>query len=107
MVRGFDAIPPFAQLRANLPLPMNRTYPPGPAVEALVRGVRRRAPRVCGQRWLPLMQVIRGLAPSVFGRIGQKQLGELEPIFAEIGIGATQPVGPGGSAGATPAQPTG
>jgi hypothetical protein len=51
--------------------------------------------------------VIRGLAPSVFGRVGQKQLGELEPIFAEIGIGATQPVGPGGSAGAMPAQPTG
>lgn len=98
MVRGADGIAPFARMRASLPFPMNRTYPLAPTVDAIVRGIERRAPHVYGQRWLPLLQLVRGLIPPVVGRIGRRRMGELEPQFAEAGAGVTHPVGAGGAA---------
>ena len=98
MVRGADSIAPFARMRASLPFPMNRTYPLAPTVDAFVRGIARRAPHVYGQRWLPLLQIVRGLIPPMVSRIGRRQMGELETQFAQAGSGVTHAVGAGGAA---------
>ena len=69
MVRGADENPALRQMRAGLPFPASRTVPPEPWPTPWYEGIARRAPRVYGQRWLPPMQLARGVAPLISARL--------------------------------------
>lgn len=96
MVRGADDNPVLRDVRARLPLRAGRVYPPEAAAEALVRGIARRAPRVYGQRWLPPMQLARGVAPLISARLATT-MPEIESRWLASGARA-DPVGAGGAA---------
>ena len=97
MVRGADENPVLREMRARLPLRTGRTYPPESAAEALVRGIARRAPRVYGQRWLPAMQLARGIVPLVAARRAAVTMPGIETRWLASGA-QTGPVGMGGAA---------
>ena len=97
MVRGADENPALRQMRAGLPFPASRTSPAGAVADALVGGIARRAPRVYGQRWLPPMQLARGVAPLISARLAARAMPEMEARWLAAGAG-TQPLGPGGAA---------
>ena len=96
MVRGADENPALRETRADMPFPAGRTNPAGPAADALVRGIARRAPHVYGQRWLPPVQLFRGLLPW-FTRIAGRDMPEIEARWLATGA-RTDPVGAGGAA---------
>ena len=104
MVRGADENPALRQMRAGLPFPASRTSPAGAVADALIEGIARRAPRVYGQRWLPPMQLARGVAPLISARLAARAMPEMEARWLAAGAG-TQPLGAGGAAdtGARPA----
>ena len=97
MVRGADENAALREMRAGLPYPVGRTYPAGPAADALVNGIARRAPHVYAQRWLPPMQLVRGLVPSVVSRFVARGMSEIESRWLTSG-GVSTPVGAGGAA---------
>jgi NAD(P)-dependent dehydrogenase (short-subunit alcohol dehydrogenase family) len=97
MVRGADENPALRDMRAGLPFPAGRTTPLAPAVDALVHGIARRAPRVYGQRWLPPMQLVRGLVPHFVARFAARTMPDIEARWLAAGAGS-QPVGAGGAA---------
>ncbi len=97
MVRGADENPALREMRAGLPFPFGRTSSLMPAVEALVRGIARRAPRVYGQRWLPPMQLIRGVVPLIVARFATRAMPQIESRWLATGA-VTAPVGAGGAA---------
>ena len=98
MVRGADAVPGLREMRASIPGVLGRTYPLGPAVEALIDGIERRAPRVYGQRWLRVLNWLRGATPSVLGHLPASRARPIERAILEAGPGATMAVGAGGAA---------
>ena len=110
MVRGADENPALRQMRAGLPFPAGRTSPPGAVADALIEGIARRAPRVYGQRWLPPMQLVRGVVPLTYARLAARAMPGMEGRWLAAGAG-TQPVGAGGAADtrarAAPAPETG
>jgi NAD(P)-dependent dehydrogenase (short-subunit alcohol dehydrogenase family) len=95
MVRGADEDQVLRELRARLPWPANRTYPPGPTVERLVTGIEQRRPHVYGQWWLRGMQPVRGVLPSLLATFGQRDLRRIQPRLQEVDLGL---VGAGGAA---------
>lgn len=97
MVRGTDAVRPFAEMRRQMPGPFGRTYPLAPAVERLADGLARRSAHVYAQRWLRAVQPVRGLLPALVARAA-KDLPALEAELRQAGPSATTPVGAGGSA---------
>jgi len=97
MVRGADQNEVLRQMRAGLPFPANRTYPLEPTVERLVDGIVRRRAHVYGQRWLPAMQLVRGLIPAVVTRHARRVMAEFETRWLAAG-GDTGLVGAGGAA---------
>jgi NAD(P)-dependent dehydrogenase (short-subunit alcohol dehydrogenase family) len=99
MVRGADQNAAMREMRASLPFPVGRTYPAGPAADALVNGIARRARHVYAQRWLPPMQLIRGLVPAIVARAAARDMAEIESRWHESGAVST-PVGAGGAADA-------
>jgi hypothetical protein len=100
MVRGADGNAALRQMRAGLPFPVSRTSPAGPVADALVEGIARRAPRVYGQRWLPPMQLIRGVVPLAAGRLAARAMPGMEARWLATGAG-THPLGAGGAADTT------
>ena len=96
MVRGADENPALREMRADMPFLARRTNPAGPAADALVRGIARRAPHVYGQRWLPPVQLFRGLLPW-FTRLAGRDMPEIEARWLATGA-CTDPVGAGGAA---------
>ncbi|AAZ55735.1 probable 3-oxoacyl-(acyl carrier protein) reductase [Thermobifida fusca YX] len=98
MVRGADADTALRELRSRLPWPLNRTYPLPRTVDALVAGIVRRAPRVYGQRWLPAMQLVRGILPPLLTRLGSREVARLEPKLNATRNQRLRPVGKGGAA---------
>jgi NAD(P)-dependent dehydrogenase (short-subunit alcohol dehydrogenase family) len=96
MVRGADENAALREMRADLPFPAGRTYALGPTVDALVRGIAKRAPRVYGQRWLPPVQLVRGLLP-IAARYAARTMPEVESRWLATGA-RTDPVGAGGAA---------
>ena len=98
-VRGADENAALRQMRAGLPFPARRTNPAVPAVDALVRGIAKRAPRVYGQRWLPPVQLLRGAVPPLVARFAARSMPELESRWLAAGAG-TGPLGAGGAADA-------
>jgi NAD(P)-dependent dehydrogenase (short-subunit alcohol dehydrogenase family) len=99
MTRGADENEALREMRAGLPFPAGRINPLGPAVDALVRGIARRAPRVYGQRWLPPMQLARGIVPPIVARLAVRAVPEIESRWLATGSG-TPAVGAGGAADA-------
>ena len=99
MVRGADENAALRQMRAALPFPVGRTSPAGPAADALIRGIAKRAPRVYGQRWLPPVQLLRGAAPLVLARFTARAMPQIESRWLAAGAG-TGPLGAGGAADA-------
>jgi NAD(P)-dependent dehydrogenase (short-subunit alcohol dehydrogenase family) len=99
MVRGADENAALREMRAGLPFPAGRTYPLGPAADALVRGIARRAPRVYGQRWLPPVQLVRGVLPALVARSAARTMAQTESRWLAAGT-ATQLLGAGGTADA-------
>jgi NAD(P)-dependent dehydrogenase (short-subunit alcohol dehydrogenase family) len=97
MVRGADENAALREMRAGLPFPAGRTSPLAPTVDALVRGIARRAPRVYGQRWLPPMQLVRGVIAPVAARLTARAMPEIESRWLATGAG-THPLGAGGAA---------
>ncbi|MFF4652095.1 SDR family oxidoreductase [Streptomyces sp. NPDC001380] len=98
MVRGADEDEVLREMRARLPWPANRTYPLEPAVDRLVAGIARRSPHVYAQGWLRGMQAVRGLVPSVIGRLGPREIRRLEPRLRATAARRLGPVGAGGAA---------
>ncbi len=99
MVRGADENAALRLMRAGLPFPAGRTSPPGPVADALVEGIAKRASRVYGQRWLPPMQLIRGVAPMIAAKFAPRAMPEMEARWLATGA-ATHPLGAGGAADA-------
>jgi NAD(P)-dependent dehydrogenase (short-subunit alcohol dehydrogenase family) len=97
MVRGADENAALREMRAGLPFPAGRTNPLSPAVDALVHGIARRAPRVYGQRWLPPMLLVRGVVPLIVARFAARAMPEIESRWLATGA-ETYPLGPGGAA---------
>jgi NAD(P)-dependent dehydrogenase (short-subunit alcohol dehydrogenase family) len=97
MVRGADENAALRLMRAGLPFPAGRTSPAEPVADALVDGIARRAPRVYGQRWLPLMQLFRGVAPLIAAKLAPRAMPEMEARWLATGA-ATHPLGAGGAA---------
>jgi NAD(P)-dependent dehydrogenase (short-subunit alcohol dehydrogenase family) len=97
MVRAADENPALHEMRAGLPFPVGRTGPLPPAADALVQGISRRAPRVYGQRWLPPMQLVRGVLPPIVARFAARAMPEIESRWLATGVG-TLPLGAGGAA---------
>jgi NAD(P)-dependent dehydrogenase (short-subunit alcohol dehydrogenase family) len=97
MVRGADENPALRQMRAGLPFPASRTSPAAAVADALIEGIARRAPRVYGQRWLPPMQLVRGVAPLISARLAARAMPGMEARWLAAGAG-TQPLGAGGAA---------
>jgi len=97
MVRGADENAVLREMRAGLPFPAGRTNSLAPAVEALVDGIARRAPRVYGQRWLPPMQLARGVVPLIVSRFAARAMPEIESRWLATGA-VTHPLGAGGEA---------
>jgi NAD(P)-dependent dehydrogenase (short-subunit alcohol dehydrogenase family) len=97
MVRGADENAALREMRAGLPFPVGRTSPIAPAVDALVHGISRRAPRIYGQRWLPPMRLVRGVLPSVVARFAARAMPDIESRWLATEAG-THPLGAGGAA---------
>lgn len=97
MVRGADENAALREMRAGLPFPARRTSALAPTADALVHGIARRAPRVYGQRWLPPVQLVRGVLPVVGARFAARAVPQVESRWLATGAG-TYPVGAGGAA---------
>jgi NAD(P)-dependent dehydrogenase (short-subunit alcohol dehydrogenase family) len=97
MVRGAESVDVLREGRARLPFPANRVNPLGPAVDALARGIERRASHVYGQRWLPPVQLVRGLWPGMAARVAARYHGDMEAKWLASGAAAV-PAGAGGAA---------
>jgi NAD(P)-dependent dehydrogenase (short-subunit alcohol dehydrogenase family) len=102
MVRGADENDVLREMRAGLPFPADRTNSLAPTVEALVDGIARRAPRVYGQRWLPPMQLARGIVPLIVDRFAARAMPEIESRWLATGA-VTYSLGAGGAADTTAA----
>jgi NAD(P)-dependent dehydrogenase (short-subunit alcohol dehydrogenase family) len=103
MVRGADRISAFDKMRSSLNPPFSKTYPLETAVDAVVRGIDKRAKRVSGPGWINFIQPLRGMIEPVVRREGTKQMPEIERLYeAEVAEkGAREmsaPVGAGGAA---------
>jgi NAD(P)-dependent dehydrogenase (short-subunit alcohol dehydrogenase family) len=97
MLRGADDNAALRYLRGRLPWPAGRTYPVAAAADALVAGIARRSPRVYGQRWLPPVDLARGVVPRIAARAAARAMPEAESMWLATGA-RTDPVGPGGAA---------
>jgi NAD(P)-dependent dehydrogenase (short-subunit alcohol dehydrogenase family) len=97
MVRGADENAVLREIRAGLPFPVGRTYPAAPAVDALIHGISKRAPRVYGQRWLQPLQLVRGAVPPVVARFAGHTMPEIELRWLATGA-RIHLLGPGGAA---------
>jgi NAD(P)-dependent dehydrogenase (short-subunit alcohol dehydrogenase family) len=97
MVRGADENAALRKMRAGLPFPAGRTSPAGDVADALVEGISRRAPRVYGQRWLPPVQLARGVAPLIVTKLTARAMPDIEARWLATGAG-NQALGAGGAA---------
>jgi NAD(P)-dependent dehydrogenase (short-subunit alcohol dehydrogenase family) len=97
MVRGADENAALRKMRARLPFPAGRTSPPGAVADALIEGIARRAPRVYGQRWLPPVQLARGVAPLIVAKLAARAMPDVEAQWLATGAGINA-LGAGGAA---------
>ncbi len=100
MVRGADEKPGLGSFRAKIPPPFGTTYPLEPAVARLVDGIERRAAHIYAQWWIRALQWTRAAIPVVAAHARQGDVAAAEEAIRRTGPEATEPVGPGGAAGA-------
>ena len=93
MVRGADENAALREMRAGLPFPAGRTNPPGLRPTPSIHGIARRAPRVYGQRWLPPVQLVRGVVPLIVARSAARAMPEIESRWLATGAGTSAPRG--------------
>jgi NAD(P)-dependent dehydrogenase (short-subunit alcohol dehydrogenase family) len=98
MVRGGDAHPLGAQMRARLKGPPGRTSAVGDAAEALVAGVERRARIVAFPRFVRAMIAARSLVQPLLDLEARRHTAQDDRLAEELGPEATVPVGAGGAA---------
>ena len=104
LVTSADQHPVFGPLRAAMPGPIGKTYPPEVAIEALEKGVLRRDRTIHVPGWVGVLKIFRTLLPPVVelggaiaGRVRKADSAALEDI-AKRGAESSRPVGPGGAA---------
>lgn len=108
MVRGADADPVMADMRARLPWPASSTAPLQPAVERLATGIARRSPHVYAQPWIRLLQWMpRGALPALVSARGAAEVARLAGRLSATAEQRRVPVGPGGAAGSAAARERG
>ena len=91
LVRDAFEDPITQGLREGLPGFISRPLPVGRAGAAVVRGLERRSARVMVPRWVPAMQVMRGLLPFTLDR----RMGDDERLRAALAAAdAEVPAGP-------------
>ena len=104
MVAGAEEHQAFRTLRGAMRPPLTKTYPVGVAVDAVVRGMEKRARIVVAPRWVRAMIVMRAAVPRLAEPDLLKVIPQVEKEFeaevAEHGPEVFQPVGPGGAAAA-------
>jgi NAD(P)-dependent dehydrogenase (short-subunit alcohol dehydrogenase family) len=98
LVRGVDAVPGMASMRARLPFPFNRTYPVPAAVARLVAGIERRAAHVYAPAWVAAVLPVRGVLPALAARATGRHVAAGEAALRAAGPAGSLPVGPGGLA---------
>ncbi|MFG2683254.1 SDR family oxidoreductase [Streptomyces sp. NPDC048392] len=95
MIRDADRYPVLRELRAHMPPPARRAFPPDDVAVRLVRAMERRRTAVYVPHWLRLAQLGRTALPSVVARLSRRELPRLE---ADGSLGRTGPLGAGGRA---------
>ena len=91
LVRDAFEDPITQGIREGLPGFISRPLPVGRAGAAVVRGLERRSARVMVPRWVPAMQVLRGLLPFTLDR----QMGDDERLQTALAAAdAEVPAGP-------------
>ena len=105
MVSGAEEHRAFRTLREAMRPPLTRKYPVGVAVDAIVRGIGKRARIVVAPRWVRAMIVARSAVPRLAEpdllKVTPQVEREFEAEVAERGADEVfQPVGPGGAAAA-------
>ncbi|MCV2458357.1 SDR family oxidoreductase [Streptomyces sp. ICN988] len=95
MIRDADRYPVLRELRAHMPPPARRTFPPEDVAARLVRAVERRRTAVYVPGWLRLVQWGRVTLPPAVVRLSRHELPRME---AEGSLGHTGPLGAGGLA---------
>jgi hypothetical protein len=74
LVRDVFSDPTAAEARRRAGWPLTRTSPLGPAVEALVRGIERRARTVAYPRWVHGLLAARGVAQPLAEATSMKRI---------------------------------
>jgi NAD(P)-dependent dehydrogenase (short-subunit alcohol dehydrogenase family) len=101
LVRAARATGSFQAARAKLGGAAGRTYPVAAGVDAIVRGIERRAPVVFAPAWVRGLMLARGLLAPVVGRRAAADYAEIEALTErEVAQepGGSPGVGPGGEA---------
>ena len=102
MVRGMEARPAYKAMRDSLRPPASSVTPLATAVDALVRGVEKRARIVASPWWLRYVIPLRGLVQPLAERDALTVMPRIEQIWeqevADSGRAASTPVGAGGAA---------
>ncbi|MFG2651447.1 SDR family oxidoreductase [Streptomyces sp. NPDC048436] len=91
MIRDADRHPVLRELRAHMPPPARKIYPPDHVAGRLVDTVERRAASVYVPGWLRGLQAVRAGLPPLISRFARHELMRSE--FSSTGL-----LGPGGRA---------
>lgn len=109
MVRGSEEHPLYKRLRAGIREPIGKTYPLSKAVDAMTRGVERRARLVYAPGWVRAMIALRTMMLRAAERDARGLMPEADALFeAKLREGAEQSAfvsGPGGEAAMRGAPP--
>ncbi|MFF4341355.1 SDR family oxidoreductase [Kitasatospora sp. NPDC001540] len=98
MVRGADRHTVLRELRAHMPRPARKVYPPSTVAARLVRAVERRSPAVYVPGWLRAVQPVRAALPPLVTHLSRT---EVPRIAADHPFQATGLLGAGGRDAAT------
>ncbi|MGW7270624.1 SDR family oxidoreductase [Streptomyces sp. NPDC054864] len=98
MIRDADQHAVLRELRAHMPAPARKVYPPEHVAGRLVDAVERRAATVYVPGWLRAVQAVRAGLPPLVSRYARQELMRSE--FSSTGL-----LGPGGRAAETPTGP--
>lgn len=83
MVAGGEQMAAFREMKGGLPGPIGRTYPLGPAIEATVTGIERRARVVAHPRFVRAIMRLRGLLDNPLAdRAARSAVLQMETAFS-------------------------
>jgi signal transduction histidine kinase len=87
LVAAGDEHPAFVYFRSQLRGPAGRTYPLSHAVNAVERGIRRRAKRVVAPGWVRALLATRGVADALRSECAHSAI-PVEIVAADVGRSA-------------------